>query len=331
MDCYTTRMDERLSGLSDDLILKILSFVSLKDAVRTSIPHLSFSSQDFSSMRKLSYPCSLSPQYSSSVVFFRSLSSWKTSPWFVFASGGKSWNSLSLSLRLSDSQTSHLKAVISTGVFVTTLHLHFITLYDGFLSMCPSLKNMTLVGCKVTGSRVLTICHPRLSNLTIDKGDCMTRIVNVVTPQLKNLTIVRYSGRFRVSAPELASLILRGPCPSRFSSTDGFPCLEKALIFIHGIEEDLSSLYTSHIISLLEQLHYVKFFSLSMEIIQVLNLSVKNEIISHQPSPLANLESLTLLPKLHFWFNDKHKRVIVSTEVKNYLLSRSPKATLTEV
>ncbi|KAJ0914707.1 putative F-box domain, leucine-rich repeat domain superfamily, F-box-like domain superfamily [Helianthus annuus] len=66
MDCYTMRMDDRLSALSDDLILKILSFVSLKDAVRTSvlshrwrhlwtsIPHLSFSSQDFSSMRKLS-------------------------------------------------------------------------------------------------------------------------------------------------------------------------------------------------------------------------------------------------------------------------------------
>ncbi|KAM0026797.1 hypothetical protein Hdeb2414_s0020g00562281 [Helianthus debilis subsp. tardiflorus] len=179
--------------------------------------------------------------------------------------------------------------------------------------MCPNLKNMTLVGCKVTGSVVLTICHPRLSNLTIDKGDFIARTVNVVTPQLKNLSIVRYIGRFRVSAPELASLILRGPCPSRFSSTDGFPCLEKALIFIHGIE-DLSSLYTSHIINLLEQLHYVKFLSLSMAIIQVLNLSV--EIISRQPTPLANLESLTLLPKLNFGYNCKHKRVIVSTELK---------------
>ncbi|KAM0000625.1 putative F-box domain-containing protein [Helianthus debilis subsp. tardiflorus] len=66
MDCDAMQMDDRLSALSDDLILKILSFVGLKDAVRTSvlshrwrhlwtsITHLSFSSQDFSSMRKLS-------------------------------------------------------------------------------------------------------------------------------------------------------------------------------------------------------------------------------------------------------------------------------------
>ncbi|MFS7888327.1 hypothetical protein Hanom_Chr00s000001g01593651 [Helianthus anomalus] len=52
------------------------------------------------------------------------------------------------------------------------------------------------------------------------------------------------------------------------------------------------------------------------------------ELISHQPSPLANLESLRLLPNSYdLW----HIRFFVSVEVKSYLLSRSPKATLIEV
>ncbi|MFS7888401.1 putative F-box domain, leucine-rich repeat domain superfamily, F-box-like domain superfamily [Helianthus anomalus] len=66
MECDTVRMDDRLSGLPDDLLLKILSFVGLKDVIgtsvlssrwrylSTSIPRLIFSSHDFSTMDKLS-------------------------------------------------------------------------------------------------------------------------------------------------------------------------------------------------------------------------------------------------------------------------------------
>ncbi|MFS7888404.1 putative leucine-rich repeat domain superfamily [Helianthus anomalus] len=166
--------------------------------------------------------------------------------------------------------------------------------------MCPNLKNLTLVGCKVTGSPVLTICHPRLSNLTIDKGNFSTPTVNMVAPRLKNLTILRYNGKFRVSTPKLASLLLRGSYPSMFSS-DGFPCLEKAIIFLQSADASITFL-------------------------RRLNSSV--ELISHQPSPLANLKSLKILPKIYVRPEDKHKRFVVSTEVKNYLLSRSPKATM---
>ncbi|KAJ0743334.1 putative F-box domain-containing protein [Helianthus annuus] len=56
------RMDDRLSFLPDDVIIEILSFVGIKDAIGTSvlssrwrfmwtlIPHLTFSTQDFSTM-----------------------------------------------------------------------------------------------------------------------------------------------------------------------------------------------------------------------------------------------------------------------------------------
>ncbi|KAJ0737326.1 putative leucine-rich repeat domain superfamily [Helianthus annuus] len=144
---------------------------------------------------------------------------------------------------------------------LTTLHLRFVSFYDGFLSMGPILKNLTLVGCKVTGSPVLTIRHPRLSNLTIDKGDFWTPTVNVVAPRLKNLTILRHNGKFRVSTPKLASLLLRGPYPSMFSS-DGFPGLKKAILLSQSADASI-------VISLLQQLYHVKYLSLSMEIIEV--------------------------------------------------------------
>ncbi|KAJ0914735.1 hypothetical protein HanPSC8_Chr06g0241931 [Helianthus annuus] len=78
---------------------------------------------------------------------------------------------------------------------------------------------------------------------------------------------------------------------------------------------------------------YVRFANGSCPIFVKISLSVKLlnssvELISHQPSPLANLESLRLLPKSYdLW----QTRFFVSIEVKSYLLSRSPKATLTEV
>ncbi|KAK1408603.1 hypothetical protein QVD17_40521 [Tagetes erecta] len=80
---------------------------------------------------------------------------------------------------------------------------------------------------------------------------------------------------------------------------------------------------------MLQQFHSVKHLSLSTETIQVLNLFV--ELISHQPSPLVNLESLRILSKILCVEKHVRTRVIMSTEVKNYLLSGSPKATLTEV
>ncbi|MFS7888278.1 hypothetical protein Hanom_Chr00s000001g01593061 [Helianthus anomalus] len=61
----------------------------------------------------------------------------------------------------------------------------------------------------------------------------------------------------------------------------------------------------------------------------VLNSTV--ELISHRPSPFANLESLKILPKVYCLSRHKHTRVVMSTEVKNYLLNSSPKATMTEV
>ncbi|KAK1408611.1 hypothetical protein QVD17_40537 [Tagetes erecta] len=66
-----------------------------------------------------------------------------------------------------------------------------------------------------------------------------------------------------------------------------------------------------------------------MEIIQLLNSHV--ELITHKPYPFANLRSLKILPKTSCMVKHEHLRVIMCTEVRNFLLNGSAKATLTEV
>lgn len=148
-----------------------------------------------------------------------------------------------------------------------TLYLDGITLYDGFFFKCPNLENLTLCWCHMRGSNVFRICHPRLSNLTLDNVDMFSDTIKVATPQLKSLTILNYIGRYQISAPVLDSLLLRGRCPS-MASTDGFPALEKAQLSLHNLHRS----HAPSTISLLQKLHNVEVLSLSMEIIQVLDI-----------------------------------------------------------
>ncbi|GKB85321.1 hypothetical protein Tco_0957593 [Tanacetum coccineum] len=64
-----------------------------------------------------------------------------------------------------------------------------------------------------------------------------------------------------------------------------------------------------------------------MEILERLSSSV--ELISNQPSPFANLESLHIYPVRRL--SEVRDGVKMSTEVKNYLLDNSPNATFTMV
>lgn len=58
-------------------------------------------------------------------------------------------------------------------------------------------------------------------------------------------------------------------------------------------------------------------------------LSSNVELISHQPSPFTNLKILMIYPEK--WGDCPKEKVIIPTEVKNYLLDGSPIATLTMV
>ncbi|XP_071695727.1 F-box/LRR-repeat protein At3g26922-like [Rutidosis leptorrhynchoides] len=151
---------------------------------------------------------------------------------------------------------------------LTTLHLNYVTFCDGntgIFSKCANLKNLTIKHCKTKSPNGLIICHPQLSNLTLEDGHRSVKVVNVVAPQLENLTIMNCheNRQHLVSAPNLTSLVYKGFDPLHLN-TDGFHLLEKADLCI-------SPMWCSdphEIVCLLVQLHSVKSLTLNLEIVE---------------------------------------------------------------
>ncbi|PWA74207.1 F-box domain, Leucine-rich repeat domain, L domain-like protein [Artemisia annua] len=214
---------------------------------------------------------------------------------------------------------------------LTTLYLHDFTLCCdenidkdiGLFSKCANLKILTLKGCKVIGSDHLNICHPLLSNLTLEDVQGSLNVVNVISPQLKSLTINDWFEKYQflISAPNLVSLLYKG-YHSLDLYTDGFHLLEKVDLCVTG------GIASAHkIVCLFQHLQSVKYLTLNLEILELLSSSA--ELMLNQPSPFTNLKSLHIYPIKEVW--ELQNKVKISTEVKNYLLDNSPSATFTEV
>ncbi|PWA38527.1 F-box domain, Leucine-rich repeat domain, L domain-like protein [Artemisia annua] len=189
---------------------------------------------------------------------------------------------------------------------LTTLHIESVTFnYEvtGIFSKCANLKKLVLKYCSMRGSNGVDICHPGLSNLTLENG-LFENVINVVAPQLKNLTVRYWQGLHLISAPELVSL--------RFKDL----CIIKECYYKPNKPD------THTIFDLLQQLHSVKYLTLNMEIFQLLS-----PLISYQPSPFVNLKSLKVYP-YNYWVEVPET---IPAEVKKYLLDGSPSATFTEV
>ncbi|XP_035842026.1 F-box protein At1g60400-like [Helianthus annuus] len=212
-----------------------------------------------------------------------------------------------------------------------TLYIHCLTLYEGdntderisLFSNCASLKNLTIKKCIMAGGLYsFNIYHPGLTSLTLEDG--FTR-VNVDTPQLKNLTIKQWQG-----------VHLVGPYPvddepKPYDEEDEDELLQLSTDLLHlekaniCINCEFEEKVAAHkIVCLLQQLHSVKFLTLNLEAVKLLSSYV--ELISHHPSPFANLKSLKIYPVYV-----TRPKVTMSNEVKNYLLGSSPDATLTMV
>ncbi|PWA46191.1 F-box domain, Leucine-rich repeat domain, L domain-like protein [Artemisia annua] len=285
---------DRLSNLPDDLIHKVLSFVSIKLAVQTSalsprwrylwtsLPCLNFLSEDFKTLPNFS-------EFVTHVLSFRNhqieVSSAKLSlrgiPSQAFVKRildyviSHNVKQLTVSclpesefefpLSLFSSQSlehltiaghSCVSSVRLTSTWeltsLTTLHIEYIKFNDevtakdtGIFSKCANLKKLVLKGCSMTKSNGVVICHPGLSDLTLEHGVFFYNVIHVVAPQLKNLTL----------------------------------------------------------------------------------LSPLMELISSQPSPFVNLKSLKVYP-----VNFRAKVLeTIPAEIKKYLLDGSPSATFTEV
>ncbi|PWA93533.1 F-box domain, Leucine-rich repeat domain, L domain-like protein [Artemisia annua] len=233
---------------------------------------------------------------------------------------------------------SSVSSVILTSTWeltsLTTLHIEYITFSDevtakdtGIFSKCANLKKLVLKVCSMAGSNGVDICHPGLSNLTLENGTLSTNVINVVAPQLKDLTVRNWRGLHLISAPELVSLRFEGLQSQwlKFSSYV-FCSLENVdLCIIKECHYKPNKPDAHTIFDLLQQLHSVKYLTLNLEIFEL--LSPLMELISYQPSPFVNLKSLKVYP------GDLLVKVLetIPAEVKKYLLDGSPSATFTEV
>ncbi|GJZ20564.1 F-box domain containing protein [Tanacetum coccineum] len=236
-----TRMNaqgDRLSNLPDDLIHKILSLVGIKLAVQTSalssrwrylwtsLPCLNFSSEDFKTLPKFSkfvthvLSCRNNQIEISSAQFsFRG----KASQAFVkkILNYAFSHNVKQLTISCLSSSEFPLSLFSSQSLkhltSLTTLHLEYIKFNNeviakdtGIFSKCVNLKKLVLKDCRMIRSNGVDICHPGLSNLTLENGPFFENVINMVAPQLKNLTVEYWQGLHLISAPELVSLRFKG-------------------------------------------------------------------------------------------------------------------------
>ncbi|KAK9048671.1 hypothetical protein SSX86_032363 [Deinandra increscens subsp. villosa] len=381
---------DRLSNLSDELIHKILSFISIKQAIQTSalssrwryiwtsMPYLNLASEDSPRLSELQLGkfsefvthvlSNRNDQIEVSSVTLTFRGEFNNATFerilnYAFSHNVEQLNITCLAGTKSDFPVSlfrspSLKHLTLTGDYyrpsitttpswelpaLATLNLDCVTLCDdntdksaGLFYNCENLKNLTLKKCRLRGLNGFNICHPGLSSLTLLEG---CKGVNVVTPQLKNLTINNCRKIHVISAPNLSSLRYRdhhGYFHDYFFVDDDDyedDCsykddplqlsmeplnLEKVDICIYRFFEYKK--YTCKIVCLLQQLHSVKFLTLNLELVKLL---ASVELISHQPSPFVNLKNLMIYPS-----NVLGPKATMSTEVKNYLLDRSPGATL---
>ncbi|XP_042756181.1 putative F-box/FBD/LRR-repeat protein At4g13965 isoform X2 [Lactuca sativa] len=340
---------DRLSSLPDDLIHKIISFISIKDAIATSVLSSKWrsiwTSMPYLTFENLNHGPSIS-NFISNVLSHRDNETQVSSVSLVLGKRVRDDESVTDILNCALSHNVQQLSVtrspekivgrplvyrlssIATSAWdlpaLTTLHLHHIQLSDDndFFSKFTNLKNLFLRRCTLMkGAKVLNICLPRLSDLTLEyiRMDMeLKEYVNVAAPQLQNLTIKWCAGKHLISAPGLASLVIEISHPWQIS-TPGFPCLEKAdLCMNHPFIAD-----AHEIVCLLQHLRSAKLLILSLGILQRLfeereHLSSSMELIPHQTCVFANARILKFIPKLPVKVYLEVQAEEKVTEIKNY-------------
>nr|XP_043625413.1 F-box/FBD/LRR-repeat protein At1g16930-like [Erigeron canadensis] len=355
--------DDRLSSLPDELIHKILSFVSIKHSIRvsalssrwryiwTSLPYLSFSTEyfhtlsDFSKFvtQVLTRRGNQSEVYSVKLSFSGSVEdvSFKNIIHYAFSHNVQELNVRCLlenkdiepPLSLFTSKSLKHLSLIGSRHFVTstwelpeitTLHLQCVTFSQNIDHF----------------SKCVNLRNLSLICCEVMGSDCFSifhrglsnltidnnafKKVHLVVPQLRNLSVTDYNGTYTISAPELNSLSYAGYSPLIFFK-DNILSLEKVDILVHHPE----MLHPGSIVGLLQKLHGVKSITLNLEIMEHLSSFVK--ISSHQASSLASLRNLKVYPLDSYKSEHQNQVITLPTEVSNYFLNSSPSATLTMV
>ncbi|PWA71195.1 F-box domain, Leucine-rich repeat domain, L domain-like protein [Artemisia annua] len=286
---------DRLSSLPDDLIQKIFSLIGTKHAVQTSVLSYkwrfmwtSMACLDFSNVSSVK----LSFRGKASQVFVKKILNYAFShnvqqltvtclldKKIVFPLSLFSSETLK-HLYLVGSTNDNVHSITPTSTWelpaLTTLHLDHVTLYDnnadncaGLFSKCTNLMDLTLSYCNITTSNSFTICHPQLSNLSLENGDWGFKcyecegFTSLETLELCIDKPDKADAHKIVGVLQLFNYVKTLNLSLEIIYREGFPSLETLELCI-----DKPDKADAHkIVGVLQLFNYVKTLNLSLEII----------------------------------------------------------------
>nr|XP_043619135.1 zinc finger BED domain-containing protein DAYSLEEPER-like isoform X2 [Erigeron canadensis] len=308
--------EDRISKLSDAIIHRILAFVGMKDAIRTSkisrrwrhiwttLPYLNLDTSEFHSLPQFTEFVRhlLSRRNNNALVSTVKLNTTGTPAHVAVRNVINSRTLKHLTLTSIPGRCRQTCVETVSGWDFPSLEtLNLTNIYfkaDKILnpfSMCVNLKNLTLDGFSMFEVGIFIIYAPQLSNLTITKPFGLPKLINVVAPQLQNLTASVTDGCSPYSMLQLL--------------TEGFNSLEKV---------KLSSHQKIHVPLLVDMYHMfcsATVLTLDKHVFEAISLCLDK--FSLERCPFNNLKCLKVLGVVSCY----------PTRAKNYLLENSPNAT----
>ncbi|KAD3641788.1 hypothetical protein R6Q59_004338 [Mikania micrantha] len=369
---------DRLSSLPDDLIHKILSCFNIREAIGTSVlssrwrfiwtsmPYLSFSTRDFSTLPKFSkfvtnvlyrrnnqaqvYSMKLLLRVNVSLLFVKRLLD------YAFSHNIQQLNAVCIlekdiefPLSLFSSQSlKHLSLTMQAGRFCGYGAKNYLT-SNWEITTLTTLDLHSVILCDAEGGECIDVfskCE-NLENLTLRKFNTKgSNGFSIVHPRLSSLTLEDSCYQVRhinVTAPQLKNLTISS-CSAEhvISAPDLASLFYKNSRDLHLSTEGFHSLEKAdicisnppkanadQIVCLLQYIHNVHFLRLNLEIVELLFSSV--ELLLHQPFSIVNLKRLKIYPEIVCQSEQASKKAIMFNELQSFLLDNFPGSTISLV
>ncbi|PWA69189.1 F-box domain, cyclin-like protein [Artemisia annua] len=345
--------EDRISNLPDEVIHHIMSFLDIKDSIRTSklsrrwrniwtsMPHLNITSRGFRMWAKfakfvrqvLSHRNNLAQVSTVSLIFTRvAIHAFENILRYAYSHNVQQLKVVWLSEKshefpqfiFSSHTLKHLTLVYSNSLYSGCSPRLPESAWD-----FPALETLTLRNIHVgyRGDKNLDLFSKcvNLKNITLDGYFSHSlEVFNICAPQLTNLTIkaASFAKVFNVVAPRLENLKLSVYATSRFNfSKDDFVSLEKVHITLSSAY--YTKEYVPVLLDLLQQLRTVKFLTLDVDVIERLLSSLDQH--SHEPCPLHDLRCLKINTS---HVDQKDHTGSIYAQIRKYFLENSPSASL---
>ncbi|XP_075666438.1 putative F-box protein At1g49610 isoform X2 [Castanea sativa] len=326
--------EDRISDLSDSIILSILAFLPTKDAIKTgvlskrwvqlwtSIPSLSFSDAGYFKNAKVfasnvdsALLLHSAPKLSNFLLEFWYNSQFKTrvDDWVRFATAAKVDQ---LSLKLSSNHYKNSEAYVLpedlyANEFVSEFEFCFCKIFPTGVVNWSSLKRLCIGYTALPEEAIAKVLmgSPKLEYLELCNC-CQVKLLGIVSDSLRKLVIkdhLRHSYfpavELEIVAPKIESLEILGNFDRNKCRIKDVSALVEAKLDFHMSmgcrckKEDACKEYQDIVRGLLESVHHVKELTVGPWCLMVLSImSVK-----HRPFPSLKCKRLTVKTSMKKW------------------------------